>query len=184
MDKKLLGANVLFVTLISGVLLILDHAKCNWRFYLVFYMCFLIAYYIFHILAKRYAARISRLSKPFFCFELSTFIFVGCYLCYGINIFILEGIARLTNNFWDGIHCGGPGCIFLFGALAYIPYLVFVILDIILFTPILYGIKRAVPVKDVRPSSLYFSFFRAFCYLCLGICSLIAVYLWLSQIRM
>lgn len=194
MDIILLVANLLFVTVIFGGLLVLTYVEFScgflvlprviWRFYFIFYMCFLIMYYLFHILAKKYAERIRLLSNLFFCIEMPAFLFVGCYVFYVFNVFILEGIAYLTNNFWGGISARGHGNIVFFGALLYVPYLIFVILDVILFTPIFYRIKRAMPVANVGYSSLYFSVFRAFCYLCLGICSLIAVHFWLSQIKM
>jgi hypothetical protein len=141
-------------------------------------------YYLFHTLVKKYSLRINNLSKAKFCSEIALVIFLGSYLVYIVNAIVLEGIAFMTGNFWDGLSCRGPGCVALLALVLYIPYLIFVILDAILFT-IFFGATTELTGKEMKGFfSPGFFYFRAVSYPVLGFLLLGAVLFFLMNIRM
>ncbi len=180
MDKELLKTNFIFVTtiyILYVVLVVNEKILYFLKFILISYIVFFITYYLFHSLIKKYSSKITHLPKKGFKFEVGSLIFLGSYITYAISIAILEIFARMTDNFWDSISCRGPGCVGFIGAIHLIPYLIFVIFDIVLFTKFFLMNTKFVK-KNVRGFfSSKFAFFRSMCYF-LIIFSLLTTYVY------
>jgi len=183
MDKKILIRTTIFVSIIFLIFASIALIKIwFWRFTLISYILFLATYYSFHVLIKKYSLKINNLTEKKFRFEIKSLIFCGSHIVYIINAFILEGVALLTDNFWDGLSCRGPWCVISLAYWMYIPYLIFIVIEMLLFTG--YFCRNTKFVKQDKKGIFSKNFFyvRSIFYLIIGFLFFSTIiYLWLNM---
>lgn len=91
-------------------------------YYVLISIFFFLGFYLVHVGASWYAKNITYSRKGELATELGPLLFFCYYIVLAIVHFIVEVLARYTNNFGDTLSCRGEGCVLLMGIMLWLPF--------------------------------------------------------------